>query len=60
MLNTGHAASRQRYHAMGEKHLETPRRLFQKHACGWLTLRADDDPVDVLGRELRVLVGRPV
>lgn len=60
VLDTGHRPSRQRYRAMGEQHLEAPRRLFQKHACGWLTLRADDDPVDVLGRELRVLVGRPL
>ena len=44
---------------MGLEHLNEPRRLFQKHQCGWLTLRTDDDPVDVLGRELRVLVGRP-
>ena len=60
VLDTGHAASRRRYRAMGEQHLEAPRRLFQKHSCGWLILRADDDPVDVLGRELRMLVGRPV
>jgi uncharacterized protein (DUF58 family) len=59
VLDTGHRPTRQRYRAMGEQHLDAPRRLFQKHTCGWLTLRADDDPVDVLGRELRVLVGRP-
>ena len=46
--------------AMGLQHLSEPRRLFRKHQCGWLVLNTDDDPVDVLGRELRVLVGRPV
>ena len=39
---------------------EAPRDLFLRHNCGWLVLGTDDDPVDVLGRELRVLVGRPV
>ena len=43
---------------MGLEHLTGPRRLFQRHQCGWLTLHTDDDPVDVLGRELRMLVGR--
>jgi uncharacterized protein (DUF58 family) len=60
VLNTGIGSSRRRYEAMGRKHLDEPRRLFQKHDCGWLVLNAHDDPVDVLGRELRVLVGRPV
>ena len=60
VLDTGHGASRNRYESMGQRHLEEPRRLFQKHDCGWLALNTDDDPVDVLGRELRVLVGRPV
>jgi uncharacterized protein (DUF58 family) len=60
VLDTGQQASRSRYEAMGLKHLNDPRRMFQKHQCGWLVLRTDDDPVDVLGRELRVLVGRPV
>jgi uncharacterized protein (DUF58 family) len=59
VLDTGRQDSRRRYEAMGLKHLKEPRRLFQKHQCGWLVLRTDDDPVDVLGRELRVLVGRP-
>jgi hypothetical protein len=45
---------------MRNKHLQEPRRMFQKHQCGWLVLNTHDDPVDVLGRELRVLVGRPV
>ncbi len=59
VLDTGRQDSRNRYEAMGLKHLKEPRRMFQKHQCGWLVLRTDDDPVDVLGRELRVLVGRP-
>jgi hypothetical protein len=58
ILDTNRRDSDRRYHAMGLEHLSEPRRLFQKHQCGWLTLRTDDDPVDVLGRELRVLVGR--
>jgi uncharacterized protein (DUF58 family) len=58
ILDTGRANSRRRYETMGLEHLNEPRRLFQKHQCGWLTLRTDDDPVDVLGRELRLLVGR--
>lgn len=60
VLDTGRSASRSRYEEMGSKHLKKPRRLFQKHNCGWMVLNSDDDPVDVLGRELRVLVGRPV
>lgn len=59
VLDMGQRVSRGRYEAMSLKHLEEPRRLFQKHQCGWLVLHTDDDPVDVLGRELRILVGRP-
>jgi hypothetical protein len=44
---------------MGTEHSQEPRRLFQKHQCGWMVLRTEDDPVEVLGRELRVLVGKP-
>lgn len=58
ILDTGRRDSGHRYQAMGLEHLNEPRRLFQKHQCGWMTLRTDEDPVDVLGRELRVLVGR--
>jgi uncharacterized protein (DUF58 family) len=57
ILDTGRRNSRNRYEAMGLEHLTGPRRLFQRHQCGWLTLHTDDDPVDVLGRELRMLVG---
>ena len=60
VMDTARATSRARYEAMGRQHLDEPRRLFQKHQCGWLVLNSDDDPVDVLGRELRILVGRPV
>jgi uncharacterized protein (DUF58 family) len=60
VLDMGQKNSRSRYQAMRNKHLQEPRRMFQKHQCGWLVLNTHDDPVDVLGRELRVLVGRPV
>jgi len=59
ILDTGLRDSGHRYQSMGLEHVNEPRRLFQKHQCGWLTLHTDDDPVDVLGRELRVLIGRP-
>jgi uncharacterized protein (DUF58 family) len=59
VLDTGQKDSQSRYEAMALKHLKDPRRMFRKHQCGWLVLHTDDDPVDVLGRELRVLVGRP-
>jgi uncharacterized protein (DUF58 family) len=60
ILDMAQKDSRQRYLSMGLEHMNEPRRLFQKHQCGWLVLNTDDDPVDVLGRELRVLIGRPV
>jgi uncharacterized protein (DUF58 family) len=59
LLDMSQGPARRRYDAMGLRHLHEPRRLFRKHQCGWLVLNTDDDPVDVLGRELRVLVGRP-
>lgn len=59
ILDMAQPVARRRYRAMSGEHLDLPRRLFQKHQCGWLTLHTDDDPVDVLGRELRMLVGRP-
>lgn len=58
ILDLAHGASSEQFHAMCERHLEQPRRLFLKHQCGWLQLGTEDDPVDVLGRELRVLIGR--
>jgi len=60
ILDTGGRDSGHRYRSMVVEHLNGPRRMFQKHQCGWLTLHTEDDPVDVLGRELRVLVGRPL
>ena len=59
LLDTTRRAGRDRYEAMGQAHLNEPRRLFQRHSCGWLVLHSDDDPVEVLGRELRILVGGP-
>ena len=59
ILDTGLRDSGHRYRSMSLEPLNGPRRMFQKHQCGWMTLHTDDDPVDVLGRELRVLVGRP-
>lgn len=58
VLDMAHAASRKQYDRMRQQHLSEPRRLFQKHQCGWMQLSTVDDPVDVLGRELRFLVGR--
>jgi uncharacterized protein (DUF58 family) len=58
VLDTGQKSSLNEYRAMGHRHLDEPRKLFQKHSCGWMVLHTDDDPVDVLGRELRILVGR--
>ena len=58
VLDMGQSASRKRYESMSGEHVAAPRHLFQRHQCGWLTLRTEDDPVDVLGRELRMLVGR--
>jgi uncharacterized protein (DUF58 family) len=59
VMDTVAATTKRQYEAMGQAHLREPRRLFQKHQCGWLVLNSDDDPVDVLGREMRILVGRP-
>ena len=60
ILDLARKEAQQRYEAMRSRHLNEARRLFQKHQCGWLVLNTDDDPVDLLGRELRVLVGRPL
>lgn len=57
VLDTGRNASRQKFEVMGLEHTHAPRRLFQKHQCGWMVLRTDEDPVEVLGRELRILLG---
>jgi uncharacterized protein (DUF58 family) len=60
LLDTGRSGGRRRFEAMSRHHAEDPRRMFQRHQCGWIALHTDDDPVEVLGRELRVLTGRPV
>jgi len=48
----------QRFRAMSAEHAREPQRMFQRHQCGWVTMRTVDDPVEVLGRDLRVLVGK--
>jgi uncharacterized protein (DUF58 family) len=58
LLDTGGGGGRRRFETMCREHLDAPRRLFQRHQCGWLRLRTFEDPVEVLGRELRVLTGR--
>ena len=58
MLDTHRATSRQQFDQMSTQHGDIPRRMFQRHKCGWMVLKTTDDPVDVLGRELRMLVGR--
>ena len=58
MLDTGRDKARRRFEDMSRHHAEDPRRMFQPHQCGWVSMRTTDDPVDVLGRDLRVLVGR--
>ncbi|MEJ8566951.1 DUF58 domain-containing protein [Elongatibacter sediminis] len=60
ILNTAGGGGERDFRAMGLRHIEEPRRMFQRHQCGWIVLHTDDDPVDVLGRELRILVGRPL
>lgn len=59
ILDTAQAVSQRDFRAMGLGHVEGPRRMFQRHQCGWMVLRTEDDAVEALGRELRVLVGRP-
>ncbi|NOR20734.1 MAG: DUF58 domain-containing protein [Xanthomonadales bacterium] len=58
MLDTHQQKSRHQFEQMSEDHGEIPRRMFQRHKCGWMVLKTTDDPVDVLGLELRMLVGR--
>jgi uncharacterized protein (DUF58 family) len=58
LLDTGRSGGRKRFDTMSLEHTDGPRRLFQRHQCGWLTLRTPEDPVEVLGRELRMLTGR--
>jgi uncharacterized protein (DUF58 family) len=58
MLDTHLQGSRQKFDRMSAEHLDFPRRMFQRHKCGWVVLNTTDDPVEVLGRDLRMLVGR--
>lgn len=58
VLDTRQEKSRLRFAAMSFEHSEKPRRMFQRHKCGWMVLKTTDDPVEVLGRELRILIGR--
>ena len=58
MLDTHQQKSRSQFDLMSVQHGEIPRRMFQRHKCGWMVLNTIDDPVEVLGRELRMLVGR--
>jgi uncharacterized protein (DUF58 family) len=58
LLDTHQHKSRKQFELMSSEHGEIPRRMFQRHQCGWMVLNTTDDPVEVLGRELRMLVGR--
>jgi len=58
MLDTHLELPRRQFNQMSDEHGSVPRRMFQRHKCGWMVLKTSDDPVDVLGRELRLLVGR--
>ncbi|HKX54706.1 MAG TPA: DUF58 domain-containing protein [Xanthomonadales bacterium] len=60
IMDTQHGSDRKRFSEISLQHMDGPRRMFQKHQCGWMVLRTDDDPVEMLGRELRVLVGKPL
>ena len=59
LLDTTRERARSRFRGMAKQHAADPQWMFQRHQCGWLTLCTTDDPVEVLGRELRVLLGRP-
>ena len=58
MLDTHLELPRRQFNQMSDEHVSVPRRMFQRHKCGWMVLKTSDDPVEVLGRELRLLVGR--
>jgi uncharacterized protein (DUF58 family) len=58
LLDTRQASAREQFARMSQAHAQDPQRLFLRHQCGWMVMHTDEDPVDVLGRELRVLVGR--
>jgi uncharacterized protein (DUF58 family) len=58
VLDTARELGHARFEKMSLQHAREPQRIFQRHQCGWVTLRTHEDPVEVLGRDLRVLVGR--
>jgi len=58
LLDTRQSFARERFASMSRRHALDPQRLFLKHQCGWMVMHTQDDPVDLLGRELRILVGR--
>ena len=58
LLDTTREPARTRFHSMVEQHTTDPQHMFQRHQCGWVVMHTTDDPVDVLGRDLRILVGR--
>ena len=58
LLDTALDRGSRRFRIMSEQHTHEPQRMFQRHQCGWVTMRTPDDPVEVLGRDLRVLLGR--
>ena len=55
LLDTHRPTPRSQFERMSEEHEKIPRRMFQRHKCGWMVLKTTDDPVEVLGRELRIL-----
>jgi uncharacterized protein (DUF58 family) len=57
MLDTHKEKSRRQFNLMSTEHGDIPRRMFQRHKCGWMVLKTTDDPVEVLGRELGMLIG---
>jgi uncharacterized protein (DUF58 family) len=58
MLDMASEQASSRFEDMSKHHSLDPKRMFQRHQCGWVVMQTDDDPVDVLGRELRILMGR--
>jgi uncharacterized protein (DUF58 family) len=58
LLDTHRKSEQKRFDTMSRHHLKEPKRTFQRHQCAWISLYTDDDPVSVLGREMRFLVGR--
>lgn len=58
MLDTSQEQARVKFDEMSRHHSLDPKRVFQRHQCGWVVMHSNDDPVDVLGRDLRILTGR--